>query len=254
MQAGPDKKELVLRLRGDVGQRRRKAASREAGCRVTRSEFLGRSSIGRDKPAIGFIELTTDLAAGGMDEGGGRFLRSLWPIVRMLAENGGNAERLVPGSNALRSKLAFDLSHKCGGTLAPCSFGEAFPAGERREGQCLASRISQPVEGLSPPPGRVLSGAIEPIALDRPTFGEVFGSVETGPIARPLNQSFLRAVAEDVLQSLPLCALLRAHQDRLISPGPELVPPICESANFSSQVGVDVAHELGELPCRIHVE
>src|SRR5258706_14774603 len=102
----------------------------------------------------------------------------------MLAENGGNAERLVPGSNALRCKLIFDLGHQGGGTLTPGGFGESSPAGQRREDQRLASRKPKPVEGLSPPPGRVLLGAIEPVTLDPPAFGEVSGSVESGPFGR----------------------------------------------------------------------
>jgi hypothetical protein len=79
------------------------------------------------------------MTASRMNEGSGRFLRSLRPVVRMLAENGGNTERLAPGFGALRCKLGFDLGDQRSGALAPVGFGEAFPARERREDQSLAS-------------------------------------------------------------------------------------------------------------------
>jgi len=79
----------------------------------------------------------------------------------MLVENGRNAEGLLPGLGALRCELAFDLGDQRGGTSAPGSFGEAFPAGKRREDQRLTSGRAQSVEGHSPPAGRVLLGAIE---------------------------------------------------------------------------------------------
>jgi hypothetical protein len=64
------KKRLVLYLRCHERQSRRKAARREAGCRITRPELFGGASNGRNKQAIGFIELTPDMPAGGMNEGG----------------------------------------------------------------------------------------------------------------------------------------------------------------------------------------
>src|SRR4051794_31203816 len=45
-------------------------------CPVARAEFVGGSAIGCDKPAIGFVELTTDFVARCMNERGWRFLRS----------------------------------------------------------------------------------------------------------------------------------------------------------------------------------
>lgn len=165
----------------------------------------------------------------------------------MMAENGGNAERLLPGLDTLCCELAFYLGDQRGGTPAPSGFGEAFPARERREGQSFESREVQSVKGLSPTVGCVLLRAIKPIACDCLAFGKGSGNMDSWPIAWPLYQSFFRAMAQDISQSPDLRCLLGAHQDRLIASGPDLLAPIRETADFSRQVGVDVAHELGGL-------
>src|SRR3954465_7622654 len=120
--ASPERR-LVLGLHCDEGQGGRKAAGRETGRQVAGSELFGGGSVGGNKPAIGVVKLTTDLAAGGVNKGSGRFLRLLGTIVRVLAENGRNAERLSPGFGALRREFAFDLGDEGGGTLAPSGFG-----------------------------------------------------------------------------------------------------------------------------------
>ena len=203
----------MLCLRCHERQSRWKTASRKAGCRVARSELFGGASKGRDKQAIGFIDLTPDTSAGSMNEGGWRFLRSLRPVVWMLTENGGNAERLFAGFGALRCKLAFNLRDQRGGTLAPGGFGEALPAGKRGEDQSFTSGEAQPVKDFAPAVSCVLLGAIKPKAFDRSAFGEGSGGMDSRPIAGPLDQSFFRAMAQDISQSPDLCGLLSAHQD-----------------------------------------
>jgi hypothetical protein len=194
------------------------------------------------------------MTADGMNERRWRFLRSLRPVVWMLTENGRNAERLFPGFGTLRCKLAFDLGDQRGCTLAPNGFGKAFPARKRREDQSFTSGEAQPVKGLSTAAGCILLRAIEPITFDRLAFGEVSSNMDSWPIARPIDQSFFRAMTQDISQSADLCGLFCGHQDCLIAPGPDLLAPIREPADFSRQVGVEVAHKLGELSCRVHVE
>jgi hypothetical protein len=59
---------------------------------------------------------------------------------------------------------------------------------------------------------------------------------------------------ENVLQSLDLGSGLVADHDRLVPPGPDLVPPADPAPELAGEVGAQVAHEVGELAGVVDVQ
>jgi hypothetical protein len=71
--------------------------------------------------------------------------------------------------------------------------------------------------------------------------------VGSGPILRALDQPFFDSMAEGVLEAVDLGLGFVAGDDALVSASPELFLPLVGAPGFASQVGADIAHEVGQV-------
>jgi len=115
------------------------------------------------------------------------------------------------------------------------------------EGDGLARRILETVEILSAPPGGILLGPAEPVSLDRLIFDQGSDCMDSRPVLRPSDEPFLASVGENVAQALDLGGLLMTDDDGPVPARPDPVRPVDEPAHLPRQVGVQIAHEVGQL-------
>ena len=100
-----------------------------------------------------------------MKQGRRRSFEPPWPVVRMLAEHGGDAQGLAPGLRPSLRGLGFDQGDQIHHASVLELRGQILPAGERRERDRLAFGEGEAVERFPSPARRVLLGPIEPVAL-----------------------------------------------------------------------------------------
>ena len=83
---------------------------------------------------------------------------------------------------------------------------------------------------------------------ERLAVDERSGGVDAGPLHGRLAQLFLRAVAEMVLQAIPLSSRLVGYDDLVKPAMPERALPAAKSAaDLLGNVPGQVLHETGEL-------
>ena len=172
----------------------------------------------------------------------------------MLPADSGRSQHLASRALAAGCGTRFDLGDQIGDEFPPFVLREVFPARQRGQGEGLKSRELRPVEVLSPAAGGVRLGLVEPVALHGLAGQEGLRAVHSRPIRDSLHESLLDPVREDVFQPLNLGAFFGADHDGLVPPRPDLVAPVDEAPDFARQVGVDVAHEAGELEGIVHIE
>jgi len=108
-------------------------------------------------------------------------------------------------------------------------------------------RVTPGARGLPATPSGVLAGPVEPEAFQSLLSEHGPDRVDARPILRPSDEPFLAPLGEDVLQALDLGSIFVGHQDRVVSPRPESLAPVGEATGLAGEIGVQVAHEPGEL-------
>ena len=145
--------------------------------------------------------------------------------MRVLSLKRGRAERLSPGVGPADGGFGFDLLDQCGDAFPLGSRGEMLPAGQGGERHGLGRGVLQPVEALSLPASGVLSGAIEPEALQPFAVEQAADGVNARPVAELRDEVLFDAMGEHVAQAVDLGGLFGADDDCLVAPGPDLLPP-----------------------------
>jgi hypothetical protein len=158
--------------------------------------------------------------------------------------DGGHAEGFASGVGPSDIRFGFDLFDQSR-DLVPVGFrSQVLPAGERGERDSFGRSVFQALVGLAPAAGGVLLGAIEPEAFEISAVQQGSDGVDPGPVAQLRDEVFLDAVGEQVAEAVDLGGLLGADDDRLVAPGPDLLPPAGEAADFPCQVGIEMAMNL----------
>jgi hypothetical protein len=67
------------------------------------------------------------------------------------------------------------------------------------------------------------------------------------PILRPLDQTFLDAMAEDIEEPLDLRPLLFRDHSRVVAPVEHRSPPAGEAVDLAGQLGFQIPHEPRQL-------
>src|SRR6185295_13742695 len=196
---------------------------------------------------VGLPQLSASGLAGGMAKRCRRPLHAGRPIMKALGANAVGSERRdslgVPG----RCGHIFDLGDQGGHSASVRVRREVRPGGKWAEDQGLHAGVPKALEGLSATPSGVLAGPVEPETFQNLLSEHGPDGVDARPILGPSDESFLAPLGEDVLQALALGSVFMGHQDRVVSPRPEFLAPVGEATGLAGEIGVQVAHEPGEL-------
>src|SRR5262245_35804256 len=119
-----------------------------------------------------------------------------------------------------------------------------LPTGERVKSQDFRRLEPRRIDFLAPQAaGSVLLRAVVPDSRENLLAQKSADGVDAGPVLRPLDKPLLGAVGEDVSQSLDLCGLFGADDDRLVASPEDLLPPAGKPPHFPRQLGKKMAHE-----------
>src|SRR3954449_1070530 len=91
------------------------------------------------------------------------------------------------------------------------------PAWDRREHHGFGEDVLVPAELFALIAGRMLSGAVEPVPLERRAVQKSPGGMYAGPLTDPLHQVLLDAVRQDVLQALDLGGFFAGDDDHPVT-------------------------------------
>ena len=166
-------------------------------------------------------------------------------VVRVLAQDGLSAQNGAAGP--LMATLLDDPSYKVDDALPVLIELETHPAGKPREHDALGRAEVCGGSAVAAPPSLVLRCPIEPCALKVGAVTEGSSAVHAGPLMRPLHEALFDPVPEKVGKPGDLGFFFVGHEDRSISPRPELLPPAMQSPDFPGDVAGHVFHERGEL-------
>lgn len=128
--------------------------------------------------------------------------------------------------------------------------GEAIPARKRRQAIDESSLCELThTRSMAPKLSAVLRRPVVPLsATDDVTTGtELTCDLEARPVEGRLDETFLRTVAQKILQACDLSFWLVRYGYRFVPPGPETTFPAVNSGYLASRVRHEVLHELLEL-------
>ena len=75
--------------------------------------------------------------------------------------------------------------------------------------------------------------------------------VHARPLTDPFDQALLDGLRQDIGESLDLCAVFVGDDRHLVTSLEDGPTPGGETIDFPRQLGLEVAHEVGELTCAV---
>ena len=154
------------RLSPHEGEGWRKAPGGEGRAAIAGFQLLGGLPEGGDEPGVSFVELPAHGVADRVEQGGGGFLQMPGTMVRMLAQDRSDSQRLGCPVSALRLAASVSIWWiKLRILVLRMSAERCFQQGRGERCQRLAGRVLETVEGLSSLAGGILLGPVEPVAL-----------------------------------------------------------------------------------------
>lgn len=126
-----------------------------------------------------------------------------------------------------------------------------LPAGQGRQANLVRRCEPAGCNTFPPSAGVVLSGAVIPRASQRFGRGECAHARHARPVDRPIDQTFLAAVLEDVAQATHRRDVV-GDDDGAVAPAPKPLTPVMKPSYFTSDVAVDECNEASELGGVVH--
>ncbi len=178
---------------------------------------------------------------------GRRFLDVVRLAGRILLPDGLGAERLPPGAGPLGRGIGRDLLDQNGDLGSVSLRSEVLPAGELNEAQDfgLGELLRSGIVPLHP--RQILARAVVPDSLHWFSGDQRGAGMDTRPLLDSGDEVFLDRVGEDIGQPLDLRGFFVADDDRLIAPGPDLIPPSRQAADLTGDLGIEDIHTGSEL-------
>lgn len=226
---------------------RREAPNREDRSTANGPQEIRGSSIGAHEAAIGRANRSSRFAACRVDEWS-------WPSPS-LGRNVPGIESLDPLRPHCFPACRLDSRR----SLRPCELeevlepapalplGQVRPSRQRRETDYLLRHKPLPAGAGLPPARKTLRRPVEPRSGERAPIEHRREAGRSGPLERVRNKALLDPLSKEVVHSLDLRGGLVAHQDRLVSPTPDLLSPSMQSPDLASEIRVEKADEAGEL-------